>query len=52
MSISAFVGFANSIQSAPPFGSLVIDENTLGFGFGKGDSVRLYEGDMLIGSDS
>ena len=22
MSISAFVGFANSIQSAPPFGSL------------------------------
>ena len=31
-------------------GFLVLDENTLGFGFGKGDSVRLYEGDMLIGS--
>ena len=34
----------------PANGFLVIDENTLGFGFGKGDSVRLYEGDMLIGS--
>lgn len=34
----------------PENGFLVIDENTLGFGFGKGDSVRLYEGDMLIGS--
>lgn len=31
-------------------GFLVLDENLLGFGFGKGDSVRLYEGDMLIGS--
>ena len=36
----------------PANGFLVIDENTLGFGLGKGDSVRLYEGDMLIGSDS
>ena len=34
----------------PANGFLVIDENTLGFGFGKGDSVRLYEGNMLIGS--
>lgn len=34
----------------PANGFLVIDENTLGFGFGKGDSVCLYEGDMLIGS--
>lgn len=31
-------------------GFLVFDENTLGFGFGKGDSVRLFEKDMLIGS--
>ena len=31
-------------------GFLVFDENTLGFGLGKGDSVRLYEGKTLIGS--
>ena len=34
----------------PANGFLVIDENELGFGFGKGDSVRLYEGSMLLGS--
>ena len=34
----------------PANGFLVIDEDTLGFGFGKGDSVRIYEGDMLIGN--
>ena len=38
----------NTIISANGF--LVIDEDTLGFGFGKGDSVRIYEGDMLIGN--
>ena len=34
----------------PANGFLVLDENAFGFGLGKGDSVRLYEGDMLIGS--
>lgn len=34
----------------PANGFLVIDEDTLGFGLGKGDSVRIYENDRLIGS--
>lgn len=34
----------------PANGFWVVDEAALGFGFGKGDSVRLYEGDLLIRS--
>lgn len=34
----------------PANGFWVVDENTFGFGLGKGDSVRLFEGDVLIGS--
>lgn len=33
-------------------GFLVIDETELGFGLGGEDSVRLYEGEMLIGTTS
>lgn len=36
----------------PANGFLVIDENLLGFGLGSDDSVRLYEGETLIGSTS
>ena len=36
----------------PENGFLVIDDETLGFGLGGEDAVRLYEGDMLIGNVS